>query len=166
MEPTIVSSGIKMSKNYLENVLVNTGDEVNAAIDGINIDEIVKDAIENELAGGKYSYEISTNNFNNVLVTGRLDQTLSGVVSDAIETINIDTILKDDFNAGIAKCEVKADCEQSCKISNKTHVLVTQKLGQNDDVMDAVTNAIQDFDADNIVKNALTSQIDEREYPY
>ena len=32
--------------------------------------------------------------------------------------------------------------------------------------MDAVTNAIQDFDADNIVKNALTSQIDEREYSY
>lgn len=32
--------------------------------------------------------------------------------------------------------------------------------------MDAVTNAIQDFDADNIVKNALTTQIDEHEYSY
>ena len=44
-------------------------------------------------------------NFNNVLVTGRLDQTLRGVASGAIDTFNIDNILKDDFNAAIAECE-------------------------------------------------------------
>lgn len=49
-----------MSKNYIENVLVNTEDEVNTAIDGVNTDDIIKFAIKNEIADGKYSYEIST----------------------------------------------------------------------------------------------------------